>query len=66
MTSEKFVRALLKSADITLNGPNMWDMQVKDKRMFDRILKNGSLGLGESYMKGWWESYDLEETIYRI
>ncbi|NTU99353.1 cyclopropane fatty acyl phospholipid synthase, partial [Candidatus Falkowbacteria bacterium] len=31
-----------------------------------RVVKDGSLGLGESYMDGWWESEKLDEFFYHL
>lgn len=45
-------RDLLYEAGVTVNGPQAFDIQVKDPRVFDQVMKKGSLGLGESYMDG--------------
>lgn len=39
---------------------------VKDDRFYSRVLADGSLGLGESYMDGWWECDRLDELFWRI
>ncbi|GAL16566.1 cyclopropane-fatty-acyl-phospholipid synthase [Vibrio maritimus] len=57
---------LLSSADICLNGDRPWDIKVKDEKMFDRVICDGSLGLGETYMEGWWECQDIAEMISRV
>ncbi len=57
---------LLLSVGIHLNGNNPWDMRVHDERIFDRVLREGSLGLGEAYMDGWWDSDRLDEFFYRV
>ncbi|MGR5456219.1 cyclopropane-fatty-acyl-phospholipid synthase, partial [Vibrio alfacsensis] len=51
--------SMLSSADIKINGSRPWDIQVNDVAMFDRILADGSLGLGESYMEKMWECKDI-------
>ncbi|HUT42695.1 MAG TPA: cyclopropane fatty acyl phospholipid synthase [Desulfobacterales bacterium] len=51
---------------ITLNGNHPWDIQIKDDRVFSQVLKYKSLGLGESYMEGWWDCRQLDEFIYKI
>ena len=56
---------LLAAAGIQIDGPNPWDMQVKDQRLFKRIFRQGSLALGESYMDGWWGCEQLDELIAR-
>jgi cyclopropane-fatty-acyl-phospholipid synthase len=43
-----------------------WDIQVHHLATFDRILTRGSLGLGESYMDGWWDCGAVDEFITRV
>lgn len=57
---------LLHQAGIEVNGPNPWDIQVFDGRLYDRVLKGHNLGLGEAYMDGWWECPRIDEMIARI
>ena len=56
---------LLESAGISINGENPWDMKVHDDRLYARVFAEGSLGLGEAYMDGWWDSDQLDELISR-
>ena len=65
-SSEKVVRSLLASAGIEVDGKNPWDIQINDPRAYDRILGQGSLGFGESYMDGWWDCDALDQLICRI
>ncbi|MEN6488877.1 MAG: hypothetical protein ABFD66_08340 [Smithella sp.] len=51
----KIVEQMLSEIGIQINGPDRWDIQVQDERFYIRVLKDGSLGLGESYMEGWWD-----------
>jgi len=53
--SETVLRELLSTAAIEINGKNPWDLQVHDERFFDRVMRDASLGLGESYLDGWWD-----------
>lgn len=64
--SEAILRDLLSTAEITLNGNNPWDIEIKDERFFDRVLRDSSLGLGESYMDGWWDCSAIDEFINRV
>jgi len=64
--SEKFIRDLLSSADITVNGSQPWDIQIIDDRFYERVLQDASLGLGESYMDGWWECAAIDSFIDRV
>ena len=45
---------------ITINSNSPWDLHVRDDRIFSRLLQNKSLGLGETYMEGWWECRQLD------
>lgn len=56
---------LLAQADVRLNGPRPWDLQIRHGGTFERVLGQGSLGLGESYMEGWWDCERVDEFICR-
>lgn len=60
------VQKLLDVADIRINGDRPWDLQIKHPDMLDRVLALGSLGLGESYMDGWWDCERLDEFFCRL
>lgn len=58
--------ALLARADVRLDGPRPWDLQLHQPRAAQRILAGGNLGLGESYMDGDWDCERLDELIHRL
>lgn len=60
------IQSLLSIAQITVNGPEPWDIQVKDESLYNRLLSAGSVGLGESYMDGWWWAKSLEQFFTRL
>ena len=62
--SKKIIEDLLSYADVKINSSRPWDMQVYNKDLYRRVLKNGSLGLGESYMDGWWDAKELDAFSY--
>ena len=64
--SENIVRDLFSLAEIYLGGPNPWDIQVHDDRFYDRVLRGASLGLGESYMDGWWDCDSIDQMIDQV
>ncbi len=66
MTNKKIVQELLKEAGIKINGSSSYDIQVYNEKFYDRVLNQGSLGLGESYMEGWWDSKRLDQFFYKI
>jgi cyclopropane-fatty-acyl-phospholipid synthase len=60
------VLALLDTAGVHPGGPAITDPQIHDQRFFARVLAQGSLGLGESYMDGWWDVASLDGLIARL
>lgn len=66
MNSKQTVETILALADIRLNGERPWDMQVHNEKLFDRVLAQGSLGLGEAYMDGWWDVQSLDQFFTRV
>jgi cyclopropane-fatty-acyl-phospholipid synthase len=62
----KKVEWLLSLADVEIGGVRPWDIRVHDERFYERVLAEGSLGLGESYMDGWWDCDGLDEFFHRI
>jgi cyclopropane-fatty-acyl-phospholipid synthase len=57
------VQTLLGLADIQINGSRPWDIQIHDERFYSRLLSQGSLGLGEAYMDGWWSAQSVDALI---
>lgn len=64
--SQFAVARIFSIADVAINGTRRWDIRVSDDRFFPSVLFQGSLGLGESYLRGWWTCEDLEELFYRL
>jgi cyclopropane-fatty-acyl-phospholipid synthase len=63
---QKQVEKLLDQAGIVVNGNRPWDITVHNGNLFKRLLAHGSLGLGESYMDGWWDCEQIDQFIYRL
>ena len=63
--SEKFIRELLSLAEVEVNGPNPWDIQVHNPDFYDRLVRDTTLGLGESYVAGWWNCDALDQFVTR-
>ncbi|HET9804740.1 MAG TPA: cyclopropane fatty acyl phospholipid synthase [Candidatus Acidoferrum sp.] len=63
--AEKVMTNLLACADIRIDGTRPWDIQVHDRRFFNRVLASGTIGFGESYMDGWWDCDALDKMCYR-
>lgn len=66
MSQKEIITDLLEQVGITVNGSNPWDPQINNEDLWNRIFSQGSLGLGEAYMDGWWECADLAEFFSRV
>jgi len=62
----KRVEGLLAQADIRIGGDRPWDLQVEDEAFYSRVIAQGSLGLGESYMDGEWRAPSLDGLLERL
>lgn len=62
----RILQELLNNAGIKVNGNNPWDMRVQDARTYDQILSKWSLGLGESYVNGYWDCERLDDMLTRL
>ncbi|MHA6202877.1 cyclopropane fatty acyl phospholipid synthase [Dyella soli] len=57
---------LLEHAGIHIDGSGPTDLRVHDERLYSRVFAHGSLGLGESYMDGWWDAGDVPGLFTRL
>lgn len=64
--NKEIIETLLTSAGITINGNSPFDIKVNNEKFYDRVLKQGSLGLGESYMDGWWDCDNLDQFFHKV
>jgi cyclopropane-fatty-acyl-phospholipid synthase len=62
----RIVEELLSAAGIAINGNRACDIKVHNPALFKRILQEGSLGFGESYMDGWWDCERLDALFTRV
>jgi cyclopropane-fatty-acyl-phospholipid synthase len=56
----------LGGAGITVGGDAPWDIQIRDARTYARVLRDGTLGVGESFVEGWWDCQALDQMIERV
>jgi cyclopropane-fatty-acyl-phospholipid synthase len=64
--AERIVRDLLESADVRVGGSRSHDIHVHDAAFYPRVLRDGRLGLGESYVEGQWDTPALDELTARL
>lgn len=63
MRAKDVVLALADKADIRINGDRPWDIWVHNEDVYRRVLTQGTLGLGEAYMDGWWDCGRLDQMV---
>ena len=64
--AEAILVPMLEESGVEVNGPAAHDMQLHDSRLWARVLRDGSIGLGEAYMDGWWDAEALDVCLTRI
>lgn len=60
------VKRLFLSAGIVVDGDRPGDIRVLDDRFYGMLLRQGSFGFGESYLRHYWVADDVEEVVYRL
>ncbi len=60
------VAEIFAHAGVQFNGQQPWDIQIHDHEAYRQMLYKGSLGFGDAYVDGLWDSERLDETIERL
>lgn len=64
--AEALVREIFASAGVGVEGKEPGDILVKNPEFYGRLLREASIGLGESYMDEWWECDQLDLFIEKL
>lgn len=65
-TAKDIILNMIKPTGIVINGSKPWDIQVHHDGFYTRVLKEGALGLGESYMDKWWDCERVDILLDKI
>ena len=65
-SAERIGINLLNSAGISINGTEPDSIHIKNSKFFQRVIKERELGLGESYMDGWWECENIDQMLTKL
>ncbi|KPA74708.1 cyclopropane-fatty-acyl-phospholipid syntahse [Leptomonas pyrrhocoris] len=60
---------IMDRCGITIGGDRPFDLVVHNPLFYRRVINKGSVGLGESFMDGWWDTrdfYALDDFFKRI
>lgn len=66
MGARQIICDLFSEAGISVNGNEAHDIRVHNEKLFPLLIANAQLGLGESYMDGWWDCNALDEFTNKI
>ena len=55
------VLKILEESNVDTN-----DIEVHNEKFYARAMSEGPVGLGESYMEGWWDSEKLDVFLYKL
>lgn len=66
LRQQHIIEDMLTPVGITLNGNHPWDIHIQDERTFSCVLRDKNLGLGEAYVRGWWDCKCLDEFFCKI
>jgi cyclopropane-fatty-acyl-phospholipid synthase len=66
VSAKESIEGIFALADIQINGSRPWDIQVHNDQFYSLVLSSGSLGLGESYMDGWWDCPNIDQFICKV
>jgi len=53
-------------AGVNIGGSKPQDIDVLDNRFYSQVIRYRELGLGESYMDGWWDCKRIDQLIERL
>ncbi len=65
-SARETIEKLLEPVEVRINGDRPFDIRVHDERFYRKVLAQGFLGLGESYMERWWDCDQIDEMIARV
>jgi len=65
-SSEQIVLEELAAADVRVDGSRPSDLLVHDTAFYTRLLRDGALGFGETYMDGQWDCEALDELTVKL
>jgi cyclopropane-fatty-acyl-phospholipid synthase len=63
---QRLVQSMLDIAGVQIDGGRPFDIKVNDPRLYSAVLGKGTMGLGESYMDGWWDCPALDQFFERV
>lgn len=63
---EGLIQGKFKRAGVDCKTDNCCGFKIHDPRFYEKVLRHGALGLGESYVDGWWDAERVDELIHHV
>ena len=60
------LQSALEGSDVEINGDNPWDIRVNNPQFYKGVVENPEMELGDSYIRGWWDSERLDQTVEKV
>jgi cyclopropane-fatty-acyl-phospholipid synthase len=64
--AKEVITHLFRIAGVIINGSHAWDIQIHNEDFYQRVLHDGEMGLGESYVDGWWDCQRIDMLVDRL
>lgn len=64
--SKRVVSSFLEKAGVSVSNSKQTDIVVNDPSFFQDVLFRGSMGFGDSYIEGKWDSDNIDEVVSRV
>jgi cyclopropane-fatty-acyl-phospholipid synthase len=65
-SAKSIITSILSRAGVTVDGNKPFDIRVTNDGFYRRVLRHGQLGLGESYLDGWWECDAIDQFVDHV
>ncbi len=59
-------QSILAKAGVPINSVEPWSIQVYNEKLWDRLMSQHQLGLGEAYIEGWWDCQAIDQLVARL
>ena len=64
--AESTVRDIMAMAEVGCDGQQPWDLKVNSNEFYRRLLGQGSIALGETYVDGLWDCEKIDVFIQKV
>lgn len=64
--AKEAIKEILELAGVPINSDEPWSLNVKDERLWQRVMRHKQLGLGEAYIDGWWDCAAIDQMFTKL